>query len=94
MGDYVILSSWTNQGVHDYKDTLERADLAAEIFQDAGGELKDVIWTMGPYDVIVLASFPDEQSAAKAALKLGGEGRVRTTTMRAFRREEIASIIG
>jgi uncharacterized protein with GYD domain len=94
MADYVFLATWTNQGVHDFKDTLERADLAGEIFQDAGGELKDVIWTMGPYDVVVLATFPDEQSAAKAALKLGGEGRVRTTTMRAFRRDEMSSIIG
>ena len=94
MADYVILSSWTNQGVHDFKDTLERADLAAEIFQDAGGEVKDIIWTLGPFDAVVLASFPDDESAAKATLKLGGEGRVRTTTMRGFRRDEMASILG
>ena len=49
--------------------------------------------TMGPYDVAALLEAPDDTAIARFALTLGAGGNVRTTTMRAFSREEFAEVV-
>ena len=93
MPKYVILTNWTDQGAHDTKNTLQRTDDAAEAFSGVGGTTDSVYWTMGPYDVVTVADFPDDESASSAALKVAKQGHARTTTMRAFAREDMERII-
>ncbi len=93
MATYVTLVNWTEQGVKNYKDTADRVDAANEVFAELGGRITDIYWTLGPYDIVTLSEFPDDESATAAALKLGAQGNVRTTTMRAFGRDEIKGII-
>jgi uncharacterized protein with GYD domain len=59
-----------------------------------GGEVKDIYWTMGPYDVVAIADFPDDESGTAFLLALGAQGNLRSTTMRAFDQEGIRSILG
>lgn len=93
MATYVELISWTEQGVRAYGDTVKRADAAAATFAKMGGKLTDIYWTLGPYDLVVVAEFPDDETATAAALALGAVGNVRTTTMRAFDRAAMAKIV-
>jgi uncharacterized protein with GYD domain len=93
MANYVFLISWTEQGVKNYTETAKRADIAAAEFARLGGKLTDIYWTLGPYDLVGLAEFPDDETATAAALQLGAAGNVRTTTMRAFDRAEVRKII-
>jgi uncharacterized protein with GYD domain len=93
MSNYVLLITWTEQGVRNYADTAKRADAAAAEFARLGGNLTDIYWTLGPYDIVGLAEFPDDESATAAALQLSAGGNVRTTTMRAFDRAEVKKII-
>ncbi len=42
---------------------------------------------------MAIVEAPDEETATAALLQLGGMGNVRSTTLRAFGRDEIESII-
>jgi uncharacterized protein with GYD domain len=93
MPTYISLLSWTEAGIKSFKETLERANAAGGAAESLGGKLKDVYWTIGPYDVVSVAEFPDDETATAFLLKLGSQGAIRTTTMRAFDRDEMAGII-
>ncbi|MEU1838687.1 GYD domain-containing protein [Micromonospora chersina] len=93
MPTYIALLNWTDQGIRAYKETPKRAEAFAAATQKVGAKLLNIHWTVGPYDVVAVVDAPDEETAAAALLQLGGAGNVRTTTMRAFGRDEMERII-
>jgi uncharacterized protein with GYD domain len=90
---YVVLVNWTDQGIAGFKGTAERVDQEAEIRKRAGVDLKEIYWTQGPYDLIAIIEAPDDESIAAAMLGVGAHGNSRTTTLRAFDRDEYARIL-
>ncbi len=93
MAKFVSLISWTDQGVHNYADTTKRADTARAEYARLGGKLVDIYWTLGPYDIVTVSEFPDDETATAAALRLAAAGNIRTTTMRAFDSDEVTKIV-
>jgi uncharacterized protein with GYD domain len=93
MAKYVSLLNWTEKGVKEYRETVDRADAAKKVAADMGGSL-EILWTLGSYDVIAISEFPDDETATAFLLKVGSLGNVRTTTMRAFDAQEVERIIG
>ena len=93
MPTYISLINWTEQGIKSYKDTLDRAQAAGEAATQQGGALRDIYYTIGPYDIVTVADFPDDESATAFLLKLGSQGNIRTTTLRAFNRDEMARVL-
>jgi uncharacterized protein with GYD domain len=93
MPTYVAMINWTDQGVQSFKDTLDRAEAAGSALEDLGGRLKELYWTLGPYDIVGVAEAPDDETVTAWALKVSSQGNVRTTTMRAFDRDETRGII-
>ncbi|SCE87050.1 Uncharacterized protein, contains GYD domain [Micromonospora viridifaciens] len=93
MPTYIALLNWTDQGIRAYKDTAKRAEAFAAATQNLGASLLKIYWTVGPYDLVAIIEAPDEETATAALLHLGGAGNVRTTTLRAFGREEMDRII-
>lgn len=93
MSTYITLINWTEQGVKMFKETAKRADAAKATAQRMGGNLRSTYWTLGAYDVIAVADFPDDETATAFMLALGSEGNVRTQTLRAYDETEIAGII-
>jgi uncharacterized protein with GYD domain len=59
-----------------------------------GGRFKDVYWTLGGYDIVVVMEAPDDETVTAFALALGSLGNVRTQTLRAFDRDEITAVVG
>jgi len=94
MPTYISLLNWTDEGVRSFKDTLERATAAGELAERMGGKLEDVYWTVGPYDVVSVAEFPDDETGTAFLLALGSQGNIRSTTLRAFNRDEMARVLG
>jgi uncharacterized protein with GYD domain len=90
---YISLLNWTDEGIRTFKDTLERAKAAGALAEQMGGTLKDVYWTVGPYDVISVAEFPDDATGAAFLLALGSQGSIRSTTLRAFSEAEFQTIL-
>ena len=48
---------------------------------------------MGGYDLMTIADFPDDATAATFALGLGAQGNPRTKTMKAFPEEAFLEIV-
>jgi len=93
MATYVSLISWTDKGIGAFKDTLDRAEAGKQLAGKFGGTLKEIYWTLGPYDIVAVSEAPDDESATAFALTLASQGNVRTTTMRAFDSGEMRAII-
>lgn len=94
MARYVALVNWTEDGVRNFKGTVDRAEDATGLAQRMGGAVESILWTIGPYDLVVTAEFPDDETVTAWALAVSSQGNVRTTTMRAFDGDEISGIIG
>jgi uncharacterized protein with GYD domain len=89
---YIILMRWTEQGIRNFKDTIKRAETARSEAEKIGGKFTSY-WTFGKYDGIGILEAPNDEAAMLFGLKVGSLGNIRTTTLRAFTEEEIASVI-
>lgn len=61
MPTYIALMNWTEQGIRDFKNTVSRTKPVSEAAERFGGKIRDTFWTVGPYDVVGIADFPDER---------------------------------
>jgi uncharacterized protein with GYD domain len=93
MPTYISLLHYTQQGIASAKNGPARLDAAKEAYKKAGGELKAFYLTMGQYDMVVVAEFPNDETAARVALALGGAGNIRSESFRAFTEAEYRKIV-
>jgi uncharacterized protein with GYD domain len=93
MGTYITLVNWTEQGIHNYPDTVKRQAAARDLAERFGAKDPQFFWTMGAYDAVGVVQFPDDESATAFALALSSQGNVRTTTMRAFAPDEMTRVV-
>ena len=90
---YVSLVKWTDQGIKNYRDTVDRARDYSALVERNGGRTRELLWAIGEYDIVTIAEYPDDETATAALLQVGALGSVRTTTMRAFDADEMTGII-
>ena len=93
MAMYVSLIQFTDQGIHNVKDTVKRGEAAMGEAEKMGIKIIEEFWTMGAYDIVALFEAPDDETMSAFALKIGSLGSVKSHTMRAFRRNEIEKIL-
>lgn len=93
MPTYVSLIHWTEQGIKNYKDTRKRLEDFTKLAESKGGKVRESLYTVGEYDIVIVTEFPDDETATTALLEVGALGNVRTNTMRAFTAEEMGGII-
>jgi uncharacterized protein with GYD domain len=94
MPTYIALVTFTDQGIRHIKQTTERAKGLIDAASRLGIQVKDIYWTMGPFDAFFTADAPDDEIMTTLAVSLGSLGNVRTQTLRAFSAEEMNKIIG
>ncbi len=93
MATYVSLINWTEQGIKNFRDTTQRAQDFTKLVESSGGRVRELLWTVGEYDIVCIAEFPDEESGVAALLQVGSAGNIRSNTLRAFNAEDMAGII-
>ena len=93
MPTYISLLNWTDEGIRNVRDTVDRARRAADLAEKHGVRFEQLYWTVGPYDIVSVVEAPDDESATAYLLDLGTLGTVRTITLRAYDREEMSSIL-
>ena len=93
MPTYISFVNWTEQGIKNIKDSPNRSEAARALLRDMGGEIKDIYYTSGQYDFVVIAEAADGDVIAKFLLAAGALGNVRTQTSRAFTEEEFQGFI-
>jgi uncharacterized protein with GYD domain len=93
MAMYVSLIQFTDQGIRSIKKTIKRGDAAMAEAEKMGVKIVEEFWTMGTYDVVVIVDAPNDETMSAFMLKIGSLGNVKSHTMRAFRREEMAGVL-
>jgi uncharacterized protein with GYD domain len=54
MPRYIVLVNWTDQGIKNVKDSVERAKSFEGAIEKAGGKSLGVYYTIGIYDIVVM----------------------------------------
>jgi uncharacterized protein with GYD domain len=93
MSTYIVLIDWTQQGVENFEDTVDRYEAARSQFEGMGVRFRDTFWTLGNHDIVSIIDAPDSETLAAALLRLGSQGNIRTTTLRALSAEEMRGVI-
>ncbi len=93
MTTYVSLINWTEQGIKNFRDSTQRAQDFSRLVESAGGRVRELLWTVGEYDIVCIAELPDDEAGVAALLQVGSAGNIRSNTMRAFDAQEMAGII-
>lgn len=94
MVTYVVLANFTDQGIRSAKDSPKRAEAFKKMAETFGVVVKELFWTQGRYDVVIIIDAPDEFSATALNLNLGALGNVRTESLRAFSAADMTKIVG
>jgi uncharacterized protein with GYD domain len=95
MAKYVLLLQFTGQGIRSIKDTTKRAAaFRGEIAGKFGVKVSEVLWTLGQYDMVVLAEGPNDETMAACSLSLAKLGNVKIQTLRAFQAPEVEALLG
>ena len=93
MSNYVILMKWTDQGAKTIKEAPGRIDAGMKAFENMGGKVIGFYVVMGEYDYVAVGEAPSDEVTTTFALALGSLGNVRTTTLRAYTKEEFAAMV-
>ena len=93
MATYVSLINWTEQGIQNFQETTQRAQELTRLVEGNGGTVRELLWTLGGYDLVVIADFPDETTGVAVLLQASAQGNIRSSTLRAFSAAEMEEII-
>jgi len=90
---YVGLLSFTEKGIQGIKDTTKRAVAAREAAKKFGVNFREILWTMGKYDVVCVLEAEDEQALAAFNLASAMQGNLRSHSLRAYSADEMDKIL-
>ena len=93
MATFISLLSFTEQGIRGVKESPKRADAVKAMAKKMGVTIKEVYWTLGHYDLVIVLE-GDDEAVTSMLLKTGSLGNVRSETLRAFSAAEMGRIVG
>ena len=94
MATYVMLATFTEQGLKGIKDTVKRTEAVRELAKKASVTMRESYWTLGAYDVVAVFEAPDDETMTAFSLSVAKLGNVKTQTLRAFSNKEMSAILG
>ena len=93
MATFISTVQFTDQGMKDIKATRKRAEAFKATAEKLGVEVKNVFWTLGRFDGLLVFDAPDEETDTALMLHLGSFGNVHTETTRAYQASEMEQIL-
>ena len=93
MAHYVVLGSFSDQGIRNVKETAKRAEAFRETAKQMGATVKEIFWTLGHYDVVVTLGAPNDETVTALMMKVGSLGNLKSQTLRAFDEKEVQSLL-
>ena len=93
MPTYIWLVKWTDQGIRNVKETTKRAKSFREVAEKAGVKAREILWTMGRYDLVLVVDAPNDETMSRLTLGLGMMGNAKTETLKAFSAQEMDQIL-
>jgi len=93
MPTYISLLKLTEQGIKNIKDAPARVEQAIKAMEAGAGKFIGFYAVMGEYDYVVIAEAPSDEAMMTYLLALGSLGNVKTSTMKAFNKEQFADLV-
>jgi uncharacterized protein with GYD domain len=93
MQTFISFGNWTELGVREIKNSTQRLDSSKAFAKQIGGEILHFYLTMGEFDMVIVAEFPDDSSAALFLLHITKSGAVRFKTHKAFPEPEYRELM-
>ncbi len=93
MPNFVILGNFTQKRIETIKGLPESLKEGMKIFESYGVKVKEVVFTMGRYDMVGICEAPNAEAMTKALLSWGSKGLLRTETLKGFTAEEMIKLV-
>jgi uncharacterized protein with GYD domain len=93
MATYLALINFTQQGLQNIHDSPHRAAAFKTAAKKAGVKIREVYWTLGAYDGVIVFEAKTEETATGLMLGLAALGNVHVQTLRAFNAAQFADIV-
>jgi uncharacterized protein with GYD domain len=93
MATFIVNIKYSQQGIKDIDHTTKRAAIFKAEAKKLGVKVKDIYWTLGDQDGLLILEAKDDETAAAVILHLAAMGNVHTTTCRAFSAAEMDKIV-
>ncbi len=90
---YITLMKLTEKGIKTIKDAPKRIESGIKYLEKLGGKLLGFYVTFGEYDYVGIAEVPNDEVAMTFLLRLGTAGNIKTTTLKAFTKEQLMKIV-
>ena len=68
MATYLGLMKFTDQGIKKVNKTTKRAKELQESAEKMNIKVREIYWTLGRYDVVVIAEAPDDETVTRLTL--------------------------
>ncbi len=92
MATFIALMNFTDQGIRNVKESPDRYEKFKTMAEERGVTIKDVYWTVGQYDMVLVLEGADE-AVTTGLLKLGSLGNIRSQTLRGYSADEFKNIV-
>ncbi|MFO0875826.1 MAG: GYD domain-containing protein [Gemmataceae bacterium] len=93
MATFITTVKFTQQGIKDIANTTKRSAAIRAGAKKVGAKVKDVYWTLGDHDGVLIFEAPDDETATAFVLHIGSAGNVHTSTVRAFSASEVDNLL-
>ena len=93
MATFIATIKYTQQGIQAIHESPKRAAAFKSVAKRMGIKVKDIYWTLGELDGLIIFDAPNEETATAAMLHLSSCGNVHTTTARAFNASEMEKVL-
>jgi uncharacterized protein with GYD domain len=93
MPTFITTIKFTQQGIKDIDHSTKRASIFKNEAKKLGAKVKEIYWTLGDHDGLLILEAPDDETATAVILHLGAMGNVHTSTCRAFTATEMEKVV-
>jgi uncharacterized protein with GYD domain len=93
MATYITTIKFTDPGIKAIHETTKRAASVKATAKKFGVKVRDIYWTLGTYDGLLICEAPDDEAVTAALLQIGSAGYVHTSTVRAFNAAEMDKVL-
>ncbi len=88
----VSLVNFTDQGIRNIKESPQRARAFRELCKQHSVQVREMLWTTGPYDIVVITE-GTEEALTTVLLSVAKLGNVRTQSLRAMDQEAFQRVL-
>ena len=90
---YIRLTNLTEQGYAEIEDSVSRTEQMKAMANEMGGSIRNVFLTVGDYDFVTIAEFPNDEMYAQFAIRFARKGVAETETLKALDESEYQDMV-